>query len=87
MEDYSAARLSPFRWNWFDPMLASEIGKHWPQGLSFSLGRWRLNEVFAQINSERRNLWQVVGQEGAVPESIVIKRQNSKFPSKFYVKR
>ena len=87
VEDYSAAGLTPFRWNRFDPLLATEIRKHRPQGLSFLLGRWRLNEIFVQINGEPRNLWQVVGQEGEAPESFVIKRRNSKSPSKFYVKR
>lgn len=87
VEDYSAAALTPFRWNRFDPMLATEIRKHRLQGLTFSLWRWRLNEVFVQINGERRNLWQVVGREGEVPESFVVKRLNSEVFSKFYVKR
>ena len=87
VEDYSAAGLTPFRWNRFDPLLATEIRKHRLQGLTFSLWRWRLNEVFVQINGERRNLWRVVGQEGEVPESFVVKRLNSKVSSKFYVKR
>jgi putative transposase len=87
VEDYSAARLTPLRWNWFDPMLASEIRKHWPQGLTFSLWRWRLNEVFVQINGERRNLWQVVSQVNEVLESFVVKRWKSKVFSKLYVKR
>jgi len=70
-------------WNRFGPVFAAEIRKRRIQGLSFSLWRWHLDEVFGRINGEQHYLWRAVDQEGEVLESFVTKRRDRGAALKF----
>jgi putative transposase len=70
-------------WNRFGPVFAADIRKRRIQGLSFSLWRWHLDEVFVRINGKQHYLWRAVDHEGEVLVSFVTKRRDRKAAFKF----
>ena len=72
-----------FWWNLIGSMFASEIWKRHVHHQSFSLWRWRLDEVFVRIDGETHYLWRAVDREGEVLEVFATKRRDRRAALKF----
>ena len=64
-------------------MFAAEIRKRRVHNRSYSLWRWRLDEVFVRINGETHYLWRAVDHEGEVLEVFATKRRDRSAALKF----
>lgn len=64
--------------NRFGSVFALEIRIRRIQGQSFSLWRWRLDEVFVRINDELHYLWPAVDQKGEVLKPFATKQRDRK---------
>ncbi|MEW9918474.1 IS6 family transposase [Marimonas sp. MJW-29] len=74
-------------WNRLGPMFAAEIRRKRVQQLrAFSKWKWRVDEVYVQINGKRHYLWRAVDHEGEVLDVVVTKRRNKAAALKFLKK-
>ncbi len=66
-----------FWWNRFGPIFAAELrNKQRMTANQHVQWRWHLDEVFVQVNGERRYLWRAVDHDGEVLEVYVTKTRD-----------